>query len=159
MRNSFMFSVVTSFSFTRSSSTRASARKNTGAVGTPNDADARVSPDGKDALLSWAVRATRTRVYVGKFDADVNGDVATNVGYSFFPEFWNRGYAAEALSDVAKHFDQHGITEMRALVTAARAGRSGCGEAGFARTRILPENDTIRGVKYDDIEYVRFARQ
>ncbi len=31
-------------------------------------------------------------------------------------------------------------------------------KAGFVRTRIIPENDTIRGVKYDDVEYVRDVR-
>ncbi len=27
--------------------------------------------------------------------------------------------------------------------------------AGFIQTRIIPNNDTIRGVKFDDMEYVR----
>jgi RimJ/RimL family protein N-acetyltransferase len=30
---------------------------------------------------------------------------------------------------------------------------------GFIRTRIIPENDTIRGVKHDDIEFVREGRR
>jgi [ribosomal protein S5]-alanine N-acetyltransferase len=122
--------------------------------------ESRVSPDGKDALLGWAVRQAQSGAYVGKFDADVTGAVATNVGYLFFPEFWNRGYATEALGAVVKHFEQHGITEMRALVTCGNgASERVLVKAGFARTRILPENDMIRGVKYDDIEYVRLAQQ
>ena len=27
-------------------------------------------------------------------------------------------------------------------------------KSGFIRTRIIPENDTIRGVKHDEVEYL-----
>jgi RimJ/RimL family protein N-acetyltransferase len=31
-------------------------------------------------------------------------------------------------------------------------------KAGFVKTRVIRDNDTIRGVKYDDVEYGRLTR-
>ena len=58
-----------------------------------------------------------------------------------------------ALSD---HLSQEGIAEQRAYVTLGN--EASCAvlvRAGFVRTRILPNNDRIRGVPMDDVEFVR----
>src|SRR5262245_851606 len=71
--------------------------------------------------------------------ADVTGAVATNVGYLFFP-LWNRGYATEALGAVVKHFEQHAITEMRALVTCGNSASERVLEGGFRSDTRHPGN-------------------
>lgn len=121
--------------------------------------EARLSPTGEDAWLNWAVRRVSDGAYVGLVDAVVNvADVATNVGYMLFPPFWGRGYASEAVIGVAEHLEHRGVTRMWATVTAGNVASTRVLErAGFARTRILPLNDTIRGVQHDDIEHVRGA--
>ena len=118
--------------------------------------EARFSPDGDEAWLNWAVRRVSDGIYVGKVDACVDAaNVATNVGYLFFPEAWGRGYATEAVRGIVEHFARLGIRELRALVTSGNDASSRVLiKAGFVRTRLIPDNDTIRGVKYDDIEYV-----
>jgi RimJ/RimL family protein N-acetyltransferase len=118
--------------------------------------EARFSPDGDEAWLNWAVRRIGDGAYLGKVDASVDvASVATNVGYLFFPEAWGHGYATEAVRGIVEHLARLGIRELRALVTSGNdASARVLVKAGFARTRLLPDNDTIRGVKYDDIEYV-----
>jgi RimJ/RimL family protein N-acetyltransferase len=122
--------------------------------------EGRLSPTGDEAWLNWVARRTGDGALVGKLDASVDGaGVATNVGYLFFPAFWGQGLATEAVLAVAEHLERHGVTEQRATVTSGNhaSGRV-LEKAGFARARILPENDIIRGVKHDDIEYVRRVR-
>jgi len=116
----------------------------------------RVPFNGGDAFLNWAIRRTSDGKYVGKFDAVVNlTNVATNVGYLLFPEFWGQGYGTEATRGIVAHLTQLSVTEFRALVTSGNdASVRVLVKAGFVRTRTIPDNDTIRGVKYDDIEYV-----
>jgi ribosomal-protein-alanine N-acetyltransferase len=119
--------------------------------------EGRLSPSGEEAWLNWIVRRVDDGACVGKLDASVDdAGVATNVGYLFFPAYWGQGLATEAVIAVAEHLERHGVTEQRATVTVGN-GASGrvLEKAGFARTRILPENDVIRGVTHDDIEYVR----
>lgn len=125
--------------------------------------------------LNWAVQLVSDGAYVGKLDAQIGasevghsaigasdlvttGDVATNVGYIVFFPFWNQGYATEAVRALASHLERHGIVEQRALVTRGNdASARVLIKAGFVETRVLPDNDTIRGEKYDDLEYVRRA--
>lgn len=119
--------------------------------------ETRLGPGGDVAWLNWAVRVRASGDYVGKIDVEVNaGNVATNVGYMFFPAFWGKGYASEAVNAVVEHLVREGVTELRATVTVGNVASARVLEkAGFVHTRILPHNDTIRGVSCDDMEYVR----
>lgn len=112
--------------------------------------------DRTEALLHWAVRRTADGVYVGKLDVNVRDGVATNIGYVFFPDYWGNGYAREAVLAVARQLARAGIREIWAAVTVGNDASMRVLEAtGFVRVRIIPDNDVIRGVKHDDIEYVR----
>jgi len=119
--------------------------------------ESRLSPTGKEAWLNWAVRRIDDGKYVGKCDAEIDcTNEATNVGYLFFPEFWGLGYATESVIALAEHFERSGVTKQRATVTNGNLASSRVLEkAGFRRNRILPNNDIIRGIKHDDIEYIR----
>lgn len=107
--------------------------------------------------LDWAVRRVSDGLYVGKLDAEIQRDnVATNIGYLLFVPFWNQGYATEAVRGVATHLELLGVVEQRALVTLGNdASERVLVKAGFSRIRVISDNDTIRGAKYDDVEYVR----
>ncbi len=119
----------------------------------------RLAPDGSAAWLNWAVRRTADGALVGRVEAEVDDHgVALNVGYVFLPAHWGHGYASEAVAAVAEHLVARGVTRLVATVTVGNDASCRVLErAGFARTRILPGNDTIRGELVDDIEYVREA--
>lgn len=116
--------------------------------------ESRVSPDGTEAWLYWVARGADG--CVGWIDVTVVGDVATNVGYVLVPGAWGRGYATEMVRAVVAHLAAHGVARFVALVTAGNAASERVlVKAGFAFTRVLRGNDTIRGVRHDDHEYVR----
>jgi RimJ/RimL family protein N-acetyltransferase len=85
--------------------------------------------------------------------------VATNVGYILFSPFWGHGYATEATLAVTKHFAACGVSRMIARVT--EGNKASCRvleKAGFIRSRIVSHSQVIRGVKYNEIEYVLTVR-
>jgi ribosomal-protein-alanine N-acetyltransferase len=106
---------------------------------------------------AWAVQRKSDGAWIGELDAEVTLEgVATNVGYFFVPASWGRGHASEAVGALCDHLAQHGIVEQRATVTQGnRASERVLERAGFVRTRIIPANDIIRGVAYDDVEFIR----
>lgn len=117
----------------------------------------RLSPDGLEAWLTWAVRLRQGGPYIGKIDAAVDQDnVAINVGYVFFPDFWGQGHATAAVGVVTEHLLSMGVRPLKALVTRGnRASARVLEKNGFVHTRVLPEHETLRGVPHDDLEYVR----
>jgi RimJ/RimL family protein N-acetyltransferase len=117
----------------------------------------RLDPEETEAWLNWAVRRKSDNIYVGKLDAVVNAEhIATNVSYLFFPEYWGNGYASEAVLALTNHFASCGVAKMVATVTEGnRASYRVLENAGFIRSRIIPDNDTISGIKYNDVEYIR----
>lgn len=117
----------------------------------------RLAPDCDEAWLNWAVRRSSDGVYVGKLDAEVNSaNVATNIGYLFFPEHWGQGYASESVLAVSDHLIQCGVMQIAAAVTRGNeASYRVLEKAGFIRSGIIPDNDVIRGIKYDDVEFIK----
>lgn len=77
----------------------------------------RISPDGNEIWLNWAIRLGLEGSYIGKLDACLDSTIrATNIGFVFFPEHWGSGYATEALLAVKAVLVEHGISLMRATV-------------------------------------------
>jgi RimJ/RimL family protein N-acetyltransferase len=115
------------------------------------------SMSSEELSLGWAVRRVSDGRYLGKCDAEVGADsVASNVGYILGLPFWGQGYATELVRALASHLEQHGIIEQRALVTLGNeASERVLSKAGFIRGRVMVDNDTIRGERCDDVEYVR----
>lgn len=104
--------------------------------------------------LGWAVREGET--WVGKLDAEVEGRVATNVGYQFAPAAWGRGIGTEAVGAMVTHLERAGVVELRATVTVGNVASARLLERlGFERRGVLVANDVIRGVPHDDWLYVR----
>jgi RimJ/RimL family protein N-acetyltransferase len=121
--------------------------------------ESRISTDGTEAWPVWTVTTRTDGTLVGQVDASVDDKlVCTNLGYYFFPDYWGQGYASEAVRAVADHLVQRGIHRLVATVTVGNhASAQVLKKAGFSFTRIIPENDILRGEPVDDQEYVRTA--
>jgi [ribosomal protein S5]-alanine N-acetyltransferase len=90
--------------------------------------------------LDWAVRWLARDRYIGKLDVDLAGTVATNVGFVLFAEFWNQGFATEAIRALAAALEQAGVVEQRAYVTRGNhASVRVLEKARFRFTHIIPD--------------------
>ena len=56
------------------------------------------SPDGTEIWLNWAVWSVVEKCYVGYVQATITIDNNAILGYVFFPNFWGKGYAREAVN-------------------------------------------------------------
>ena len=119
--------------------------------------ESRISRDGTEAWPTWAVISRDHGRMLGRVDAAINDDlVCTNFGYYLFPEFWGQGFGGEAVKAAADHLIDQGIQRLVATVTVGNhASAQVLRKAGFSFSRIIPDNDTIRGELLDDEEYVR----
>lgn len=107
--------------------------------------EARLSPDGNEAWLNWAIRLDHNGPYIGKLDAELDSPISvTNVGFVLFLKYWGYGYATESLLGVKTVLAAHGITRMRATVATPNIASAHVLEkAGFARgSLVIDEIDT-----------------
>ena len=107
--------------------------------------ESRLSPDGNEVWLNWAIRLGNEGSYIGKLDACLDSPIrATNVGFVFFPEYWGYGYATEALLAVKAVLVENGISFMRATVATQNIASAHVLEkAGFiAGNMVADEVDT-----------------
>jgi ribosomal-protein-alanine N-acetyltransferase len=123
--------------------------------------ETRLSPDENEAWLNWAVKRSSDGAYVGKLDAVVDSEnIATNVGYVFFPAYWGKGYATEAVLALSEYLEAQGVLKLIASVTLGNiASYRVLEKCGYKKARIIPENDLIRGKKFDDVEYIRVTKK
>jgi len=106
----------------------------------------RVSRDGSQALLNWAVRRIADRAYIGWFDVQLNtADEALNVGFAFVPDAWGSGFASEALQAVLARLAKEGVRRARATVAIGNhASERVLLKSGFVAVGLAPdEKDTM----------------
>ena len=118
----------------------------------------RMAPDGLQAWPTWAVcSTTHEGAVIGRIDAVVDRHMAgINFGYYFFPAYWGRGLATEAVQVAADHLLQQGVTHLLATVTVGNtASARVLSKAGFVFQRVMVDNDTVRGILVNDEEYLR----
>lgn len=61
------------------------------------------APDRLDQWLNWTVWLRETGVGIGTIEATVKPDHRTEIGYSFDPRTWRRGYGKEAVNAMLDH--------------------------------------------------------
>ena len=103
--------------------------------------ESRLSPDGNEAWLNWAIRIKDNGPYIGKLDAELDRpENVTNVGFVLFPKYWGLGYATEALLSVKSLFSINGISFMRATVATPNIASARVLEkAGFVRGNMVAD--------------------
>lgn len=103
--------------------------------------ESRLSPDGNEVWLNWAIRLGNEGPYIGKLDAELDSPIrATNVGFVFFPEYWGYGYATESLLAVKTVLATNGISFMRATVATPNISSARVLEkAGFIRGNLVAD--------------------
>lgn len=116
----------------------------------------RLSGDASEMWPSWVVMSRQDGALVGEVDACIDGAMeCINFGYFFFPPYWGRGFATEAVNATVAHLLLHGVTRLVATVTVGNiASAKVLQKAGFSFTRVIADNDTLRGQLVDDEEYV-----
>lgn len=117
----------------------------------------RMSPDKLEAWPNWAVIEKDSGAVMGEINASVDlQSICTGFGYYFFPAYWGKGFATEAVIAGTEHLASCGIGKLTATVTVGNvASERVLEKAGFRRARLLPGNDILRGVPVDDWEFVR----
>jgi RimJ/RimL family protein N-acetyltransferase len=119
--------------------------------------ESRLSPDETEVWATWAVLSRDDGGMMGRVDASIDDShVCTGFGYYFFPEFWGQGFGTEAVQVSADHLLKQDVQRLIATVTVGNhASAQVLKKAGFIFSRTIPDNDTIRGVLFDDEEYIR----
>jgi RimJ/RimL family protein N-acetyltransferase len=101
----------------------------------------RISPDGSELWLNWIVREVKSNVAMGFVQASAKkDDPKAQIGYLFHPQFWGKGYAFEALSQMCRLLSlNHKITFVWASIDPRNERSIKLMERlGFARSSIEP---------------------
>lgn len=115
------------------------------------------SASGKELWFNWAIRFKGADRYAGTVQATVHNDMITDIAYIIFPEYWRNGYATEACRALIQFLRANlGVTQLRAyLDTRNRPSIALLEKLGFAKTGLVENADTIRGLPSDEFIYTK----
>ena len=111
---------------------------------------------GDDRFYGWAIEADgKMAGTIGAYDYDPKSN-SIEIGFSIFPSFQRKGYAAAALRKVLRYLkEEEGIGTVTAWCAAENAGsRRVMEKSGMVLKHIEPEGLAIGGMLYDRLDYV-----
>ena len=116
---------------------------------------ARLSPDGREAWLNWALWSVPARRYVGLVQATVHSNRSAHIAYVLFEEAWGNGYAREGSAALIDHLlFEWGVSDFWATVDVRnRRSIALLERLGFLRVAVRRNAEVIRGDPSDEFEY------
>jgi RimJ/RimL family protein N-acetyltransferase len=119
----------------------------------------RLSPDGTERWLNWAIFCLLDQRYIGYVQATVTQSGTATIAYVLFADAWGTGYASEAVSRMIEHLiDAHRVLELRATVDVRnRRSIALLERLGFGCVEIRKDAELIHGLPSDEAEYRRSA--
>ena len=117
--------------------------------------ESRKSADGSEDWLNWAVRCSSTGEYIGYVQSTIPPNAPASVAFIFFPAYWGRGYAHEAVTAMLEFLAaSFAIRNFHASVdTGNRRSIALLERLGFERVAMHTSALPIKGVLRDEIEY------
>ena len=117
--------------------------------------EGRKSIDGLDDWLNWAVRCNSTDECIGYVQATIPRYAPATIAFIFFPAYWGRGYAHEAVTAMLEFLAaSFAVRNFRATVDPDnRRSIALLERLGFNRVAVHPSALPIKGVLRDEIEY------
>src|SRR5262245_45490922 len=116
----------------------------------------RMSPDGNQHWLNWALCSLATGHYVGWVQATVRRDRSADIAYVLFRDQWGNGYAREAVAALIDHLrEEWGAKRIKATVDTRNLRSITLLETlGFQRGSGRRNAEVIHGVASDEVEYL-----
>jgi RimJ/RimL family protein N-acetyltransferase len=116
---------------------------------------ARVSPDGRESWLNWAIWSASEGCYVGLVQATVHPNGTAHLAYVLFHTAWGKGYAREASAAVIDClYYEWGVRDIWASVdTRNRRSIALLEGLGFLRIAMRKNAEMIRGALSDEYIY------
>ena len=115
----------------------------------------RLSPNGREAWLNWAVYYKEQQAYIGRIEATVSADRSCQIAYLFSPLFWGHGYATEACQHIIANLQQnyHLIKILAEVDTRNLASRKLLQGLGFIQIETRRHADSFKGSYSDECVY------
>jgi RimJ/RimL family protein N-acetyltransferase len=115
----------------------------------------RVSPDGDEIWLNYAIFNLSENAYVGTLQATIPSSGKAYMAYEVFPRFWRRGFAKSACKCLIDFiFESYQLQALDALVdTRNEASWKLLESIGFRRIATLKNADFFKGSSSDEFAY------
>jgi RimJ/RimL family protein N-acetyltransferase len=115
----------------------------------------RMSPDGRESWLNWALWSVSEGCYVGLVQATVQANRRAHIAHVLFHTAWGKGYAREASAAVIDClYYEWGVRDIWASVdTRNRRSIALLEKLGFLRLGVRQNAEMIRGTPSDEYIY------
>ncbi len=118
----------------------------------------RVSPDGREVWLNWAMKLRGSGAYVGLLEATLceeRASMVAYVAYTVFVPFQRKGFATEGCGRIVRHlFEDYGVEGVVAEIDTRNAASIALVESlSFERVATKKNADYFKGSPSDEHRY------